>query len=473
MGQVMPALPFFTAIPSQASSTPSAGPLTPASSSTNVPQTASDVAQGGAYDSAVPMPLPADTSTDASQSGLSFWQTFQQTKELTDLANGQEFAELTPLLPVDTDQTLPLPDSTQDVVNNPWMLMPISAELTDENAPTELGLALQSRLSAPVNEITVEQSENPSLVQIESQRIAMPLYQAAEQGEVMNPHALKWQQSQSQMGMTQTPLAPQTELPADIAPNRLTESHPMFTNMSQSTEGELMSEEGELGIELGDMMLEEKTVNLHEKPLTLQSKETALKPQLMTQVEAVQGDNPDIDGLISSTSQSSKEALSQSKLTTETNINQGPRASAHFKLDVPPQSPQWSEQIAQRITIMSNEHIQSARIQLDPPELGLLEIKIRVQQDQVNVAFASNHQAVRDALETQAPRLKELMEQQGVDLGDVNVSDHGQQQTAQQEFGDGSESSGESADGEWANRDSESEESITTLSSDSLIDDFA
>lgn len=471
----MPALPFFTAIPSQASSTPSAGPLTPASTSKNVPQTASDVAQGGAYDSAVPVPLSADTSTDASQSGLSFWQTFQQTKELTDLANGQEFAELTPLLPVDADQTLPLADSTQDVVNSPWMLMPISGELTDENAATEFDLALQSRLStsAGVNEITVEQSENPSLVQIESQRIAMPLYQAAEQGEVMNPHTLKWQQGQSQMGMTQTPLAPQAEMSADTAPNRLAESHPMFTNMSQVTEGELMGEEGELGIELGDMMLEEKSVNLHEKPLTLQTKETALKPQLMTAMEAVQGDSPDIDGLISPTSQSTKEALSQSKLTTEANMNQGPRASAHFKLDVPPQSPQWSEQIAQRITIMSNEHIQSARIQLDPPELGLLEIKIRVQQDQVNVAFASNHQAVRDALETQAPRLKELMEQQGVDLGDVNVSDHGQQQTAQQEFGDGSESSGESADGEWANKDAESEESITTLSSDSLIDDFA
>jgi flagellar hook-length control protein FliK len=148
------------------------------------------------------------------------------------------------------------------------------------------------------------------------------------------------------------------------------------------------------------------------------------------------------------------------------------KPSSHFKMDVPPQSPQWSEQIARRITIMSSEQIQSARIQLDPPELGLLEIKIKVQQDQVNVAFASGHQTVRDALETQAPRLKELMEQQGVDLTDVNVSDHGQQ-SSDGSAEEGLADQGDGQAGDWQGDEELNAQETVALQSDSLVDDFA
>lgn len=98
------------------------------------------------------------------------------------------------------------------------------------------------------------------------------------------------------------------------------------------------------------------------------------------------------------------------------------------KLDVPPNDPKWSEQVAKRVTVMVNDQVQSARIQLDPPELGSLEVKVKVQQDQVNVSFNSNNQQVRDALEAQSPRLRELLNQQGVELGSMDVSSQNQQQ---------------------------------------------
>ena len=118
---------------------------------------------------------------------------------------------------------------------------------------------------------------------------------------------------------------------------------------------------------------------------------------------------------------------------------------------------------------MSTEQLQAARIQLDPPELGSLEIKIRVQQDQVSVAFSSGHQVVRDALEAQSPRLREMLEQQGVELTDVNVSDQQQQSAGE---GNSEGVPGEGGD-DWVDDEMNEEVLITEAQSDSLVDYFA
>lgn len=145
------------------------------------------------------------------------------------------------------------------------------------------------------------------------------------------------------------------------------------------------------------------------------------------------------------------------------------------KIDVSPKDNRWTEIISERIAIMNSENIQSARIQLDPPELGLLEIKIRVQQDNVSVAFNSGHQVVREALDSQSARLKELMESQGINLTDVNVSgqstQQGQQGEGSEEGQDGS-ATGLAADGmEGDIEDGSQQQTIAT--SNNLVDDFA
>jgi flagellar hook-length control protein FliK len=43
--------------------------------------------------------------------------------------------------------------------------------------------------------------------------------------------------------------------------------------------------------------------------------------------------------------------------------------------------------------------------------------------DKATLAFASQHAAVRDALESALPRLREMFAQNGLDIVDVNVSD--------------------------------------------------
>lgn len=83
----------------------------------------------------------------------------------------------------------------------------------------------------------------------------------------------------------------------------------------------------------------------------------------------------------------------------------------------------WSEAVVDRVMWLSSHNLKSAEIQLDPADLGRLEVRVNLSQDQAQVTFASPNAGVRDALEGQMHRLRELFAQQGMNLADANVSD--------------------------------------------------
>jgi len=85
--------------------------------------------------------------------------------------------------------------------------------------------------------------------------------------------------------------------------------------------------------------------------------------------------------------------------------------------------PAWAEMVAERSAMMASQNIKFAELQLDPPELGPLQVKVTVHHDQTTVSFVSANGQVRDALDGAANRLRDLLEQQGLDLVDVDVSD--------------------------------------------------
>ncbi|MDI3322884.1 flagellar hook-length control protein FliK [Pontibacterium granulatum] len=86
-------------------------------------------------------------------------------------------------------------------------------------------------------------------------------------------------------------------------------------------------------------------------------------------------------------------------------------------------SPAWNQALNERVMVMTAQNNQIAEIQLDPPELGSLKVRLHVGQDQVSVSFTSPHASVRDAVEQGMPRLREMMEQQGLNLGESSVND--------------------------------------------------
>jgi hypothetical protein len=65
---------------------------------------------------------------------------------------------------------------------------------------------------------------------------------------------------------------------------------------------------------------------------------------------------------------------------------------------------------------------QSATMELNPPDLGPLQVVLSVNKDQATAAFSSAAPEVRQALESALPKLKEMMSEAGIQLGSATVS---------------------------------------------------
>lgn len=109
----------------------------------------------------------------------------------------------------------------------------------------------------------------------------------------------------------------------------------------------------------------------------------------------------------------------------------------------------WTEEVVNRVMYLSSANLKAADIQLQPAELGRLDIRVNMVPDQqTQVTFMSAHPGVREALDSQVHRLRDMFAQQGMGQVDVNVSDQsrgsqqGQEQARQSQAGRTSASGG-------------------------------
>ncbi len=101
------------------------------------------------------------------------------------------------------------------------------------------------------------------------------------------------------------------------------------------------------------------------------------------------------------------------------------------RIEVPVTQAGWGEAVGNRLMMMVNGKMQSANIHLNPAELGPIEIRVKVNQDQATVHFVSSNSVVREAIEEAFPRLKEMFMQNGITLTDANVSQQSSQHSRQ------------------------------------------
>lgn len=127
--------------------------------------------------------------------------------------------------------------------------------------------------------------------------------------------------------------------------------------------------------------------------------------------------------------------------------------------------PGWGQAVGERVLMMAAKNLQAAEIQLDPPELGQLQVRIVMNQDQASVSFVSPQQSVREALDESAQRLRDMFDAEGVELTDVDVSDQSQSNLAQDEQ---SGSSTEGAD----NLDDSLDEAVVRSVDMGLVDHY-
>lgn len=82
---------------------------------------------------------------------------------------------------------------------------------------------------------------------------------------------------------------------------------------------------------------------------------------------------------------------------------------------------QAGDQVSERINMMLSKNLKHVDIRLDPPELGKLQIRLSLNQDQASVQFTVGNQQTRDLVEHSMPRLREMLHQQGLQLAQNSV----------------------------------------------------
>ncbi|MDR2925372.1 MAG: flagellar hook-length control protein FliK [Azoarcus sp.] len=86
----------------------------------------------------------------------------------------------------------------------------------------------------------------------------------------------------------------------------------------------------------------------------------------------------------------------------------------------------WAEEIGNRVMWMMGRAENRAELILTPPHLGKVEVSIHLNGDQSTAQFLASSQSARDALEQAMPRLRELLAQAGISLGEASVNTSGE-----------------------------------------------
>jgi len=89
----------------------------------------------------------------------------------------------------------------------------------------------------------------------------------------------------------------------------------------------------------------------------------------------------------------------------------------------------WAEEVGNRVMWMLGRAQSRAELILTPPLLGKVEVSIHLNGDQGTAQFLASSQSAREALEQAMPRLRELLAQAGISLGEASVDTSAEERT--------------------------------------------
>lgn len=102
---------------------------------------------------------------------------------------------------------------------------------------------------------------------------------------------------------------------------------------------------------------------------------------------------------------------------------------ADFKAS--PNAADFPQEVVARVRMIQGQGGTEARLNLHPAELGRLQIAITSEGDATRVAFVVDNAQAKEALEQAMPRLREFLQQAGLQLAEGSVSQQGQQDSAE------------------------------------------
>jgi flagellar hook-length control protein FliK len=90
----------------------------------------------------------------------------------------------------------------------------------------------------------------------------------------------------------------------------------------------------------------------------------------------------------------------------------------------------WDAEVGNHLVWMSGNQASRAELVLTPPQMGKIEISLTMSGDQATATFVSANPAVREAIESAMPRLREILADAGVTLGQTQVGSEAPKQWA-------------------------------------------
>ena len=119
----------------------------------------------------------------------------------------------------------------------------------------------------------------------------------------------------------------------------------------------------------------------------------------------------------------------------------------------------FAEAVKDKIMVIISQKLQQFDIRLDPPELGSVHVRVNLQHEQAVVNFVVQNQQAKEAFEENLGKLKEMLSQKGIDVGDANVEQQTQQSSDE-------EKNSQSSDSGSRGEQNETDSAVTILSAD-------
>ncbi len=244
-----------------------------------------------------------------------------------------------------------------------------SAILSASEVTTEADLKSQLDRAIALDQAAPEQTGFTNLIQLQSP---------------VNAQMLNRQRATSEVS-TQTVISETTISPADMNKNE----PQIELKTAQVTSSDKFSTE--FNAQLSQK--QQDVTNLNQPDITDQLNDQVSKPEINT---------------ISQASAMRAEVIAAPLLSDHI----GPRVGAKG----------WDQAIGQKIVWMVAGGEQSAQLTLNPPDLGPVQVVLSISDNFVDASFVSSHLDVREAIESAAPKLREMMDNAGISLSGFSVS---------------------------------------------------
>ncbi len=128
------------------------------------------------------------------------------------------------------------------------------------------------------------------------------------------------------------------------------------------------------------------------------------------------------DSVLSGTSVDGSAAGAAQLGVNPTAVADATTAPPALKVAAGVETPEFGHGLADRVSWMVDNNLNGAKLQVNPPQLGPIEVRIAVQGSHAQVWLASHSAVTRDALESSSSKLREMLGAQGFGQVSVDIS---------------------------------------------------